>query len=194
MWIRFGFGNLTEGDAPGPLGVNFTDSPIKFDLPGQSWSWLNYFLFLTFLTAFFGQGTIFSVLRSWGVAAEHIPSLLPSILIGMFLIQPVIAAIVRHIRTRRVTITDHDVTIDYPNNPYASPLVTPLRDYRWLSLRVGHRYRRRRKVEQDILELVHDDPARTIMLQVDEGIRTSKYETKRISELFGVDFVDGRFR
>eukprot|EP00439_Symbiodinium_sp_Y106_P088789 s1_g1325.t1 len=192
--INISFGNLREPDAPGPFYRPFERLPASFSIPGHSPSWINLPLGLLFIVVFVVQGAIVKFFSDLGVPADWTGTLAIGCVFLSFLIQPIVASLIRWYRTRVVHISADQVLIEYPNNSFAGSLATPIHEYRGLCRRWGTRYERRRAIKQEILELLHRDAERTIPVRVTEEYTTDNEELAALARQLGVDCLADSFK
>ncbi len=191
--INISMGNLREADAH-VFYKRFDILPTSFSIPGRSPTWINTLLGLSFLVAFFAQGNTRNFFLSMGVSPDWAGTLAVGSIFLCLAIQPIAAGLIRWVRTRVVHMSDTQVTIEYPNNPFEGAVIVPLREYRGLSRRWGKRYRRRRPIKQEIIELLHQDTSRTIPVRVTEDYKTNSEDLISLAGQFGVDYLADGFK
>lgn len=184
--ISFSGGNLIEGDFREPFNPPNKPLPNSYKVAGRCPTLLNFLLVLPVIVAFFGQGAMTAYFMDLGYTEEDSRRTAFASIFLVFFGQIAAASIVRFVNTRSVELSKHGVTVGFPHNPLKAPQQTPLTSFLGVSRHLGRRYRRRRKIVQEIIELEHPNPSLSVPLRVNENYSSSQDELKKLASNLGV--------
>lgn len=187
--ININFGNFIAGDAAGPMQAQIGKNNVSYEIPGVSYTSMNVLFLVLTIAALLNQKNISSLFLSLGLDEEGVQFYAGLVLVLTFLSGQLAAALIAFARRRHVTITNSQVTVDFPNNPLRKARSIALSSYSGVTRRWGRRYIRSRKIEQEIIELVHTDPLHTIPIQINEDHSSSEQKIAAMAKSIGVDHL-----